>query len=458
MTKFIAAAATAVVNEQTSLKAAQALLEFPVDPDAHPDRQGSSVYADVLIQGIGTTDLNFGVPADYLYALGADFDKSTTADRRYQIATGETIERILQEIQTAINDQAITDDAPYRTSTASAISKEQAANRLVALGARVASNGPAITVPNPLPSSGTFVQVVQAWLQAKQPPNPPPAGTATDWGSIETKAGAQAYLNLVLLTLTQGYLIPGPSPQEFLADKIAAALLSAFSAQTVSALTQVKDKQWTDFFTKKSFIPNAGIKPIPLQDTLDLLPPFTQPGNPNAGLNKNNSLTAGYVAARIQAFIRAVKRFFAVSSADVSTPAYSSSAAPGFELPSYDAITQAIGFYQGGGSFVFGSGALNNSQLQSAVQNVFPGDTEAQTWLTQAILAINELYQIAQTVPNPVKSASLQFSIVEALYVRGFTSAKAITALYTRRFPTSPYRNSGLSVCQFRRYFVIRSR
>jgi hypothetical protein len=68
------------------------------------------------------------------------------------------------------------------------------------------------------------------------------------------------------------------------------------------------------------------------------------------------------------------------------------------------------------------------------VQQVFPNDPAAQAWLTQAMIAINELFEVASVVPpvagvslpNPV---SLPFSIAEALYARGFRTASDISRL-----------------------------
>ena len=62
----------------------------------------------ILLQGLGGTGdrrISFGVPAAFFYALGAKMDKTTTAVQRYQMATGDAIDRLLQEFAAA-EDQA----------------------------------------------------------------------------------------------------------------------------------------------------------------------------------------------------------------------------------------------------------------------------------------------------------------------------------------------------------------
>ena len=71
------------------------------------------------------------------------------------------------------------------------------------------------------------------------------------------------------------------------------------------------------------------------------------------------------------------------------------------------------------------------------MQTVFGTDPAAQAWLTQAMTAINELWQVASVVPDPAVTAgyslpdpvSFAFSVMEALYARGFASAQDIVNL-----------------------------
>jgi hypothetical protein len=63
------------------------------------------------------------------------------------------------------------------------------------------------------------------------------------------------------------------------------------------------------------------------------------------------------------------------------------------------------------------------------VAAVFPGEDEAQLWLRQALEILNDLAQVTAGLTAGPNAAALQFSIMEALFARGFTSKASITAL-----------------------------
>lgn len=109
------------------------------------------------------------------------------------------------------------------------------------------------------------------------------------------------------------------------------------------------------------------------------------------------------------------------------TPNVSASAWPLLQAPSTDWITKCLTVY---GVFVFGTG-FNLAALDAAAATVFPGDAAAQAWLVDALVTIDALYQVI----NPLGLASgLEFSVVEALYARGFKSAADITELVASDF------------------------
>ena len=213
-------------------------------------------------------------------------------------------------------------------------------------------------------------------------------------------------------------------PPPTLADEIFAWLAATTtSSPTIATLKAVTATQWTNFFTSVG--------------NQSWLPPFTQPVPPGAS-RPTAPQSAAYVSMRIRAFMRAVQQFFTVSSVATSAQLPAPSAPPAFGLPSYDPITLAAQNLPPAGSFKFGAGAIAASDLSTAVQSVFPGDAEAQAWLAQAVTTINELYQIAPptAVPNPAigsyslpNPASLQASVVEALYARGFRGPSDVTKL-----------------------------
>jgi len=213
LTKFVAAASSAIFCEATSLNSPAALLEFPVDPSVS---FAASVESELMIEGLGLSGpagIHFGVPAAFFYALGATLDQSTTASQRFQIATGDTIVRLLQLFATAETADVISDSEKFTSSAAGpAITSFQASRRLAALGISTSSNCPAATV-----FSGTpLANLVTDWLSQTDPatdppPNPPLTYENTDfniWSQLIAKDEPQGYLYLDLDALTQGYVIP----------------------------------------------------------------------------------------------------------------------------------------------------------------------------------------------------------------------------------------------------------
>jgi Tc toxin complex TcA C-terminal TcB-binding domain len=503
LTKFVAAASAAVACEQASLNSDSALLEFPVDPSA---TFANAVGSELVVQGVsagGASGLNFGVPAAFFYALGANLDQTTTAVRRFQMATGDAIERLLQQFATAV-DRLIINDKESFTDTSvgpATITPFQAARRLVALGVSAASTSPAATV-----YAGTaLASLVGAWLSAldlslAEPQNPPLTYANNDfniWTQHLASTDPAGYLDLDLEALTQGHLIPpvtaspsagvpsgpvltfpsalgigpgmpvsGPNiapgttvlsvrpttsdtvtvtlsaavlggitatetltfndvaaPASTLADQIAAWLPGTTSPPTpeptVATLKQVTASQWTALFT--------------VTGSPQWLPPFTQPVAPGAAPSPA-APAPGYIALRIRAFIRAVHQFFTVSSAATSAQLPTAGTPPTLERPSFDPIGQVVADLPG--SFRFGT-ALSSTDLTTAARTVFGDDPTAQAWLAQAMTTIDELWQIASVVPDPTVTpgyslpdpVSFPFSVMEALYARGFQTARDIANL-----------------------------
>ena len=117
---------------------------------------------------------------------------------------------------------------------------------------------------------------------------------------------------------------------------------------TVATLKQVTASQWTAFFT--------------VYGSPQWLPPFTQPVAPGASPGPAPP-TAGYIALRIRAFIRAVHQFFTVSSVATSAQLPAAGTPPTFELPSFDPIGQAVADLPG--TFEFGD-TLSSADLTTA--------------------------------------------------------------------------------------------
>lgn len=143
-----------------------------------------------------------------------------------------------------------------------------------------------------------------------------------------------------------------------------------------------------------------------------LLPDFTKPGTPEE---------------RVEAFVRQVRKYFDVLSIAPVAPV----GALGNPLSIPIADGDPIGsFLAAAPGFAFPVVDWTAPLIVNALQTVFPGDPSAQTWLLHALQTIDELLRAT----NGVGPAALQFSLLEALYARGFTSRAQIQALSPAEF------------------------
>ena len=548
LTNYVYALSASISCERLSLAATVAHLEFP----ANPSQPGNAptTEAEIIVTGLVAANppVGFGIPAAYFYALGAALPPQITPAQRYQLVTGDNLQRVLAALTSAINAGTVTDSEAFATlsPTPPSINAAQAARRASALQVLAGSTtalapldtislltssdtpsgnalpfnstagvkvGMLVSGPNVLtntvvasitPNSITlsqgisgdlpagtnliftpaltsdFQQLIQSWL-AYPPsmPGPPssevyqPEDDAIKFWPTAANAHPSGFLNLVLCSLTQGYIIPDPVDAS-LGDQITSQLLAVLTSPappTVATLAAVTVQQWSSFF----------------QQHPSWLPPFTQPGN---------------TVARIAAFVRYVQTFFAVnasgppgsvndttnaptaaggtvlsfasttgilmgmfaSGSDIAAgtvvtavtptsvtlsqplsgnlpggsnlvfttylPAISGQL-PLLKAPSTDWLAACLGIY---GSFTFGSG-FNVANLQAAAAQVFPNDVAAQNWLVDALLTIDNLYKVLNSLnPPPPNLPQIEFSLAEALYARGFKAAADITELSSASF------------------------
>jgi len=473
LTNYVFSFAAAVKCEEMSLAATQIYLAFPANP-----AETNSADAEVVLKGVGTAASNFGVPAAYFYALTAGMPSSMSAQSRYNLALGENLQQMMADLNSAINANVITDSEAFVTSAMAAINAAQAARRMQAL------NVPSTSSLSPLPLDATVQPLVTDWLNfAPSTQTYQPTDELAFWTN-ESTAQPAAYLELVLWALTQGYTIPAPTSQP-LAIVLPTAL--PLVPPTVASLVAVTNAQWTAFFTAHpTWLPPAaqsGNLAARISNFLAYLQKFFSVSDTSV------ASTIFYVttidANPVDAFGGTVLTFAsttgvvpgmsvsgAVSGINTIAPGtlvdgppnqptpttvhlktavtgdvpagttitfttnYTTAGASGLTLlqaPSTDWLSSCLGFY---GAYTLGKG-FNLGNLQTAAAKVFPIDTCAQTWLVNALVTIDALYQILiadTTAPVP---ANLQFSVVEALYARGFTSAADVTELTATDFQTA---------------------
>jgi hypothetical protein len=433
--------------------------------------------SQLMFAGIGTTGIGVGMPV-----IGTNIPAGTTVQQCATVVVvtpnQNTVSPVVAADVITFGSGATSIAASNGTSTgpaqltfpASAATMAIAVGMSVAVGAKIKINTSVlavapttvVTLSSPVTGSGvtTSTPVSIGGVTPITTKDCPSGTSLTFAGAGATDGIANGMLaigpNIVPGTLVTGVAAPVVTLSTAVAGDVplgsqitfvtSASLLSYQIAQwlpstttaapppTVATLKQVKALQWTNFFTYTG--------------GQNWLPPFTQPVAPGASPPAGGSAKAGYIALRIRSFVRAVQQFFTVSSVATAAQLPGSGAPPVFGLLPFDPITQAVNALPGppsppGSPFTF-PGTLTSANLTTAVTGVFPYDPAARAWLAQALTTINELFEVtstsvttAPTVPNPYtlpNKVSFGFSLVEALYARGFRSAKDITALSSGDF------------------------
>lgn len=414
---YVYSAAAAYACQNMSLTAQQALFALPVDAGISLGGPLGSIEVLLINPGGGALPVNFGVPAAYFYALSAIMPSQVTAQQRYNMACGGNAAQLLTTLTQAVTNATISDDEQIN-GVGAHINPAQAVRRLAALNVEGSANRPLCPVdvsisdilndwlgygadwPDP-----TVGPIEQFWITPGVPPTP-----ATD----EVVKYPGKYLDFVLTALTQGYTPPASA--QSLAQLILAHLKitpnGSAPPTTVAQLAQALSTDWANFFTSS-----------PGGPANQWLPPFTGSGS---------------AQARLSALIIYIQQFFSASPPAQPTnySAANPSAPPLLVAPSSDWISQVIAAYAllpGGGPITLGSGFDAVVMAQAAAQ-IFPDDLHAQEWLVQAITTLDAL----AAVVNPLGvSASLAFSLMEALYARGFKGANDILPLSLDEFETS---------------------
>ncbi len=370
LAQYVFALSAAVWAEQQSAAPQRVSLRFPVETGNSPVPGSTFRQADVVIEDSGGLTLSFQVPAEYFYALSATLAANVTADQRYRMATDDDEPRIVAGIKAAIDANII---------PVAAIPPENAARRLVAIGRGRVQRPPLC------PLNADVNALVTAWLAEVAPSIDP------FWQQNPFPAAlAPGHLDLLLAVVTQQTVVTVNST----------ALIAAIESIPVANTGQLKAltvQQWMAFFLPA----NAG-----------LLPDFTNPGTPEE---------------RVQAFVRQVRKYFEVLS--IAPSPLPGAGVHALSIPI--AGNEPFGaFFAAAPGFAFPVADWGAPLIVNALQAVFPGDANAQAWLLNALQTIDELLRAT----GGVGPASLQFSLLEALYARGFTSRAAIQALSPAEF------------------------
>ena len=147
-----------------------------------------------------------------------------------------------------------------------------------------------------------------------------------------------------------------------------------------------------------------------------MLPAFTLPGSN---------------AQRIESFIRHLKKFFSVTLDNSYDDTSGSHGVPVIGVSDHD-ILQLFFSSSYGSTFKF-SDALQPTTLHTKLQDLFTQDEDGQLveWVENAVTVLQLLYQLASSATD---QAPLLFSIMEALYSRGFITAASVSTLDDSQF------------------------
>jgi hypothetical protein len=390
---FVFAASAAVACEKLSADANRAGLTFPIITNAAP-LTGIPKASVILTEG-PVAFPSFIIPAAYYYALGAMLPPQVGVQQRYDMALLETEIRLLSEFQSAIDSEVIDDSSTPVSVPTGPINMHQAARRLHALGSTTGSL-PEVQV------LGSITDLVEDWLDY----DGATSTINTDFWKDEVAVGGQpaAYLELLLHVITRNHQL-----------LMAAIKGPPHNVASVSDLVAITDQEWKDFFLKR-FDP---AEPSPPGDPprIPLLPPFTMPGAPGE---------------RVEAFIRHLRNLFRVPFDLAGSEKPTIAGPPTFDLSICDVFKQFTSAYKlhsaGGADFAFGK-TWDTVAIEQALADFFPGDAEAQAWLKQALETIDALYRMTDIPLQAEELKELRFSLMEALFARGFTDAQGVQAL-----------------------------
>ena len=331
----------------------------------------------------GGLEPKFVVPAAYFYALGAKSPPQLSPLQRYKAAVTARAEYLDQSFQTAIACGYLdTDGANLKPITKGAavpggapINEPQAVRRLTALSAVfVRGSDPQIELSK-------VSALVGRWL----------ANTSSlvdfdndFWNSeIASTTNVPSDYFMLLLDVITG------SNTDF------SNYLLSLPIRTSSDIKAVTDADWVVIFTNHA----------------DWLPASTAPGS---------------TAQRTSAFIVFLRKLLTVGFAK---PAPGTTTVD--ESPTFGGANDVLWrFFSNNTAFTLGAG-IDKTTIEPILAGLFPNDIGAQKWVLQALTVLNNLYMMTSPL---TLSQGLQFSYMEAMYTRGFTTPDAVMELTRSQF------------------------
>lgn len=374
LANFIFSLSAAIWCEEKSREATQVGFYFPVFPNS-PEREAKVILKGIDADPPAPLDPVFEVPAAYFYTLAAILPPQINPEQRFKMATSDAEGQSIAIIEQAFDDQILTE--PILTTPGDVnVNIVQAARRLRALGAvgEVGTPPYEVVSGSPAPAHG----LIGSWLASIE------ADINEFWKALSLPNDFSGHLDLLLCAITKAH------------EPLVSAIEDpVFEVNNVDALAKKNSNDWKELLSSDSDPPVL----LP-----ELLPEFTKPGT---------------AEERFEAFILHLRSFFDVASvfdppepADVDT-------SPGLGRPAGNPLDALLSAYPG---FTFSS--WDSRELENALNSnsIFPDDPEAQEQFTEWLTCIQGLLNLA----NGISPDVMQFSVMEALWARGFTNAQSI--------------------------------
>ncbi len=262
------------------------------------------------------------------------------------------------EAQIVTNIEQAIDDLVI--SEPAGVNRFQAARRLRALGTVSEVGTPECEVALATPLHGLLTN----WLAFSG------ADIKPFWAAL-TPGDVTGHLDLLLCAVTKAHAL-----------LVAAIKLPAFGVNDAGDLAAKTNQDWETLL-------------IP---TPALLPEFTKPGT---------------TEERTQAFIRHLRKFFEVANVFDPPDAPELDAVPEFDRAAGNPLDNLLAAYP---TFLFSG--WDPALLQAALEEIFPGDPAAQQQFADWLECIKGMLALT----TGITPDELQFSVIEALWARGFTN------------------------------------
>lgn len=453
---YVFAVSAAIACERLTISSKTVAFTFPIitGPSSPPAGDKSVI----LTQDSSHTfpfevPVPFVVPAIYFYALGASLPLKITDKQRYERAIHERELSLASQFQAAADDgtivkagstppldwpQPVTIPPPKATpmpsqpTAAPTVNPQQAARRLHALGSTSVRLPSIRLVPPVFDTAGNWdynhtdkmTNLVGHWLYYAI--GPIESVNEDFWVNETNTVAPKAYLELILNILVGG----DPPPRDNLIRAIKQTRFldpdspsnATFRVNTIQHLVKINDKEWRDFFLAKfppADYPTWQRGPPGEPPRLSLIPTNILPGRPPA--------------LRVEAFIANLRTFFTVPVGKTEIPKVSLNKAPTLEYRKPDIFEKfAESYVQEShvAAFKFGSGwQTNTAAVAAALGSVFPNDPYARAWLISSLQTIDALYTITD-----IGQPDIRFSLMEALFARGFTNKESIKRMTKPEF------------------------